>query len=249
MQHLKHTLLRLLHAACLCLTVSSALAQQAPTAPTTDEPSVAPGINERYKTFEDPVETWIQRFEGESREVFTHREKILQAVNLQPGQAVADIGAGTGLFTLLFAQTVGRDGKVYAVDIVPDFLKLIDERAAQAQLPQIKTVLCKEDSVELLENSIDLAFICDTYHHFEYPKSTLASIHKALRPGGRMIVIDFKRIEGESSEWVLSHVRAGEETFTREIIEAGFEPLDTPPADFLQENYLIQFRKPEEAGR
>src|SRR5262249_46208349 len=106
-------------------------------------------------------------------------------------------------------------------------------------------VVCKQDSVELPPASIDLAFICDTYHHFEFPYRTLASLHKALRPGGEVVLIDFHRVEGKSSAWVLGHVRAGQEVFTREVVSAGFRAVGEEK--FLKENYFVRFRK-EEAG-
>ena len=89
--------------------------------------------------------------------------------------------------------------------------------------------------------SIDVAFICDVYHHFEYPSDSLASIWNALRPGGRLVVVDFIRIPGVSRPFVLGHVRAGEEVVTREIQEAGFEKIGEDR--FLQENYILHFRK------
>ncbi|HEY3246619.1 MAG TPA: class I SAM-dependent methyltransferase [Phycisphaerae bacterium] len=157
---------------------------------------------------------------------------------------VADVGAGTGLFTEPLARAVGPKGKVIAVDIVPLFLEHIRQRAAEAGLSNVSTVLCKEDSVEVPADSIDLAFVCDTYHHFEYPKSTLRSIHTALRAGGQLIIVDFKRIPGVSRAWVLEHVRAGQDEVTAEIRAAGFELVSQgSEAPYLDENYLLRFRK------
>jgi SAM-dependent methyltransferase len=87
-----------------------------------------------------------------------------------------------------------------------------------------------------------VAFICDTYHHFEFLYKTMASLHRALRPGGRVILIDFRRVEGKSSEWVLSHVRAGQEVFASEIIRAGFQKL-FEDRELLKENYFVVFEK------
>jgi SAM-dependent methyltransferase len=156
--------------------------------------SVRPGINDPFK---DPdLDKFLKSFEGESREIFAQRKKIVAACELKPGLVVADVGAGTGLFTRLFAREVGPKGKVYAVEIAPKFLEHVRTTCKKAGLTNVETVLCKPDSVELPANSVDLVFICDTYHHFEFPFRTLASIHKALRPGGRVIVIDFHRVQG-----------------------------------------------------
>jgi predicted methyltransferase len=214
----------------------------APAAAPQRETSVAPGINQEYRDAD--VDVWVQRFETESREVFAQRQRIVDAMAISPGQSVADIGAGTGLFTLMLAKAVGPQGKVYAVDIVPEFLTHIRSNAEAAGLHNIETVLCEEDSVELPSRAVDLAFLCDTYHHFEYPRSTLASIHRALRPGGSMFVVDFKRIPGESRDWVLNHVRAAQDVCVQEIRAAGFELLDDRlGAGFLKENYMIRFRR------
>jgi ubiquinone/menaquinone biosynthesis C-methylase UbiE len=133
---------------------------------------------------------------------------------------------------------------VFAVDIVPEFIERIESRAKERGMANVTPVLCKEDSVELPPASVDLAFLSDTYHHFEYPRSSLRSIHCALRSGGELVVIDFKRLEGVSRQWVLDHVRAGEEVVTKEIIAAGFERLPGPSEKaFLKENYFLRFRK------
>jgi predicted methyltransferase len=103
-------------------------------------------------------------------------------------------------------------------------------------------VLATERSVELPVRSIDVAFICDTYHHFEYPQAMLASLHAALKPGGRLAVIDYEKIPGRSSSWVMGHVRAGRETAIAEIEAAGFKMLKAHA--LLRDNYFLEFQKP-----
>jgi ubiquinone/menaquinone biosynthesis C-methylase UbiE len=211
---------------------------------TPKEKSVKPGINSKFLDPNLDVKEWIGRFEVESREVYNCREDIVQALELKPGMAIADIGAGTGLYLEPFAKAVGDKGKVYAVDISEAFVKALKERSKELKLNQVEVVLCKEDSVSLKKESIDVAFVCDTYHHFEYPASTLASIHEALKPGGRLVVIDFERIPGVSREWTLGHVRAGKEVFTSEIKAANFEPNKEVTIEGFKENYFLVFRKP-----
>jgi len=207
------------------------------------EASVNPGINEPYLAPDVDADFWAQRFEVESREIYTARLEIVEAVGLEPGMAVADIGAGTGLFMEPFARGVGPSGRVYAVDIVPAFVKRIDERARELGLAQIEARLCAQDDVQLPGGSIDLAFVCDVYHHFEFPRSSLESIHSALRPGGELVVIDFIRIPGVTREWIVQHVRAGQEVFTAEIEATGFELVEEVAIDGLAENYFLRFRK------
>jgi ubiquinone/menaquinone biosynthesis C-methylase UbiE len=206
--------------------------------------SVRPGINERFLDPDAKVKEWVERFEGESREVFDRREQIADALQLKPGMNVADVGAGTGLFTRLMAERVGKQGKVYAVDIAPKFLEHIDSFARKLDQPQTKTVLGTDDSPNLPENSIDLVFTSDTYHHFEFPHRMMTAIHKALKPKGRVIIVDFIREEGKSSEWTLEHVRAGQDVVEQEIIAAGFKKVKQIDVG-LRENYFLVFEKAE----
>ena len=203
--------------------------------------SVKPGINDPFKN--PDVQKYAKTFEGESREVFAKRKEIVAACKLKPGMVVADVGAGTGLFTRLFAPAVGPTGKVIAVDISEKFLEHVQKTSRAAGLHNVTPVLCNQDSVDLPANSVDVVFVCDTYHHFEFPQRTLASISKALRPGGRLIVVDFIRIPGKSREWTLKHVRAGQDVVEKEITAAGFRKTDEVK-NLLKENYFVTFTKP-----
>jgi predicted methyltransferase len=210
------------------------------------EKSVKPGINDPFK---DPdVAKFVGTFEGESREIFTARDKVVTACDLKPGMIVADVGAGTGLYTRLFAKAVGPGGQVFAVDIAPKFLEYIQKTAREAGLKNVTPVLCNLDSADLPPNSVDLIFVCDTYHHFEYPQRTLASLHRALKPGGRLIVVDFIREPGKSREWILNHVRAGQEEVEKEITSAGFKKTGEVK-DLFKENYFVVFEKAGGPGK
>lgn len=196
--------------------------------------------------FRDPklnAEAWAKKFEIESREVYAARASIVAAVALKPGQQIADVGAGTGLFTALFAKAVGPEGQVYAVDIAPKFLQHIAQRAEEDKLANITPVLCTERSANLPPASIDVAFVCDTYHHFEHPADTLASIRRALRTGGRLVIVEFVREEGVSSDWTLHHVRAGQKLVVSEVEAAGFRQLPQPKVEGLKDNYMLVFER------
>src|SRR5262245_8437491 len=205
------------------------------------EKSINPDIN---KKFQDPnVEEFVNTFEKNGRELFDKRKEIVEACKIKPGTAVADIGAGTGLFTRMFASTVGDKGKVYAVDIAQKFLDHIKQTCDDKGIKNVKCVVCTQTSVEVPANSIDLAFICDTYHHFEFPFRTMASIHKALKPSGQVVLIDFHRVKGQSSDWVMNHVRAGQEVFAKEIENSGFKQVEEKK--FMKESYFLRFEKLE----
>lgn len=199
----------------------------------------SPEINRPFA--EPDYGTWVKRFESPGREVYDKRADIVAATGVRAGMHVADIGAGTGLFTLLFADAVGPSGKVYAVDVSPGFIENIQQRAQKLGLKNVLGIINTQKDTRLPPSSVDLAFMSDTYHHFEYPMQMLASIHSALRPGGALVVIDFQREENVSSQWVLSHVRAGKETVINEVEAAGFELVEDRP--LLRENFFLKFKK------
>ena len=201
------------------------------------ERNVAPTINQNFKGDVD-VSRWVQSFSGESREVFTAREEVVRAIGLKPGQAVADIGAGTGIYARLFARDVGEQGTVYAVDIAPEFLSYIQDWARMDGLPQVKTILGEDRTPKLPANSADVIFSSDTYHHFEYPMAMLQEMHRALKPGGQMIVVDYERTP-ERAE----HVRADKQTVIREVESGGFRFAGEERIAGFKENYFLRFVK------
>jgi predicted methyltransferase len=200
-----------------------------------------PAINRPYQ---DPeFSQWVETFERPGREVFDRRNEIVAASGVRPGMAVADVGAGTGLFTRLFAKAVGAQGKAYAVDISKQFVDNIVRTAREQGLQNVEGVVNAQDRTGLAAHSVDLIFVCDSYHHFERPDAMLASMHRALRPGGALIVIDFDRVPGRSSDWVMSHVRADKQTFIREIEGAGFRLREDKA--LLRENFFLRFERIE----
>lgn len=211
-------------------------------APQPHEPSVRPGINESFLDPDLDIDEWTGRFEVESREIYVQREGLADATGLVAGEAVADVGAGTGLFLDLFAERVGSSGRVVALEISPVMVEHLRQRARQDGLDQVEVRLCPEDSVDLPEASLDVAFLCDVYHHLEYPRSTMTSIHRALRPDGRLVVVDFERIPGVSREWTLDHVRAGKQEVLEELRSFGFELEREVDVPGLEENYCLRLR-------
>lgn len=217
-----------------------------PARPPVVEPVQLPeqkGINADFVDPELNVDEFIKRFEIESREIYSAREAIVTACQIQPGDRIADVGTGTGLYTRLFAKTVGPDGWIYAIDIAPRFIEHINVTSREAGLANVTGILNSQNSIQLPPESVDLVFICDTYHHFETPEEILATIHRALKPGGQLVLIDFDRIPGTSREWVVSHVRAGKEVFRGEVELAGFEFVEQVAIEGLSENYFLRFKK------
>jgi predicted methyltransferase len=201
------------------------------------EQSVRPGINEHYA---DPdFDIWVTRFESEGREVYDRRQEILNALGLRPGMVVADIGAGTGLFTRLFSPAVGSTGRVYAVDISQVFVDNILRLSHAQGQANVTGVVNSPTDAGLSANSVDLIFLCDTYHHFEYPQAMLSSMRQALRDKGRLVVIDYRKIPGTSSNWVVDHVRLSQTQVIEEIEGAGFRL--SREENFLRQNYYLEF--------
>ncbi|MCB9718272.1 MAG: methyltransferase domain-containing protein [Myxococcales bacterium] len=197
-------------------------------------------INQRYEEQTDP-EQWASRFEREGREVYDRRDQVLAELGLRPGMAVADVGAGTGMLTIPLAEAVGPEGKVYAVDVQPYFLDHVGQKAREAGLENVELVRAKQDAVGLPPGSIDLAIMVDVYHHVEKPAAYLASIHAALRPEGRLVVIDYRAEEGKSDAWLLEHVRASPDAFRAELQSAGFVMVSTHEG-VLEDNFFYELR-------
>lgn len=216
--------------------------QDAATVKTASAPSPA----EMNRRFADPnldVDQFIKRWENDNRDVYHNRDAIVRALDLDGGDRVADIGAGTGAFVEPIARKVGMYGFVYAIDIAQPFLNYIHSRAKAANLVQVKTVLGTQDSVRLPPRSIDVAFCCNTYHHFENPAAMLASIHTALRDDGAFVLVDFDRIEGVSREWILEHIRFAKEEVIAEVEQGGFRLAEDVNIPTLSENFVLRFVK------
>ena len=191
------------------------------------EKSLAPGINERFKQQPDQ---WIEQFDFSSSDTSLQKE-ILDALKLKPGMDIADVGAGSGVHACLFAEKVLPDGKVYAVDIVQEFLDHIKAKCSEEGIKNVQCVMGSDTSCNLAPSSVDVVFTCDTYHHFEYPFKMMASIHKALRPNGQFIIVDFK-----DKSW---HVRADSKTVIEEITRSGFKLIDS--REFSNMFFLARF--------
>jgi ubiquinone/menaquinone biosynthesis C-methylase UbiE len=216
----------------LAFAMSLAMAQQS---------TITPTAKELNKSFDADASQWTERFEHEGRAIYDKRAEILDAMGLKPGMDVADIGAGSGLISRLIAQRVAPGGTVYAVDISKNMVDHIAKTAQEEKITNIKAVLGDPRSPKLAPNSVDVACIIDAYHHFEYPAEMLAEIKKSLRPNGMLMLIDFKRIDGVSRDYILKMVRAGEGTFTDEFLNAGFDLVERRD-DMFPDNYMLKFK-------
>ena len=132
---------------------------------------------------------WLEREEREREEP---TDLLLPELALKPGMVVADIGAGTGYIARRMATLVGPSGVVYAVDVQPEMVEMLKSLAARAGLAQVKPMLGGVDDVRLPAASVDLAIMVDVYHELEFPREVLASIVRSLKPGGRVVFVEYR---------------------------------------------------------
>jgi len=178
---------------------------------------------------------WLERIEREKEE---RGDLMLAELRLQPGMNVADIGAGTGYYTRRIAPRVGPQGKVYAVDVQPPMVRMLETAARQAGLSNIVPILGAADDTRLPARSIDLALMVDVYHELEFPHEVLASVVRSLRPGGRVVFVEYR---GEDPSVPIKSLHKMTEAQVR--LEASQHPLVWErTATSLPWQHLIVFR-------
>lgn len=133
---------------------------------------------------------WLDRQEREQEEAPT---RAVAALKLRPGQVVADIGAGSGYYSMLLAAAVGPSGKVYATDIQPEMLKLIQQKLAANGIKNVETVLGTVTDPKLPGGSVDLAVMVDVYHELQQPQVFVGALKRALKAEGRVALIEFRQ--------------------------------------------------------
>lgn len=174
--------------------------------------SAAPG--EHRKTSE-PYTGDLSVFDSPGREERLQINRVMDILGITPGIAVADIGAGSGWFTVRAARRVGSGGMVYAVDINPEAVKYVGARAQKEQLQNVKTILSKADDPLLPANSVDAVLLLKTYHEVAQPVALLRNLRGALRAGAKVGIID-RNGNGEDHG-------VGRDVVVREAKEAGYE--------------------------
>lgn len=181
---------------------------------------------------------WLDRPEREAEEA---PSKLMEAIRLDPGLTAADIGAGTGYFSFRLAEQVGPSGKVYAVDIQQEMLDLVAERMKKKKVENIELVLGDVDDPNLPEASVDVVLMVDVYHEFEFPYEMTAAIVKALRPGGRLVFVEY-RLEDPDVPIKRVH-KMSQKQVLREMAPQGLRWIGT--LDVLPRQHIILFEKPK----
>jgi ubiquinone/menaquinone biosynthesis C-methylase UbiE len=174
-------------------------------------------------------------YEGFNRDSWQQPDKVIAALNLHPGEVVADLGSGGGYFTFKLARAVAPSGKVYAVDVDKDMIELIAKRLKEESGNNVETILATATDPLLPQTGVDLIFTVNTYHHIANRLAYFANVRKYLRPGGRIAIIDLDRrawLEG-----LLGHYTPSE-TIKREMEQAGYALQQQ--LDFLdRQSFLI----------
>ncbi len=176
---------------------------------------------------------------GAARDEWQQPDRVVQALAIQPGQRVADIGAGGGYFTFRFARAVGAEGKVYAVDVDPDMTGLVERQVATLGLRQVEAILAVADSPRLPE-AVDLVFVCNTYHHLSNRADYFRRLREALRPGGRLAIVELS-----GKNWfarTFDHSTSAE-TIRSELEAAGYRLAEQH--NFLEQQHFLIFTTAE----
>jgi arsenite methyltransferase len=159
-------------------------------------------------------------YEGSGRDSWQHPNDVIRALQIRPGEQIADIGAGGGYFTFRLADAVGKDGKVYAVDIDEGMVSYLKERAATDHYENVEVILATPEDPKLPAGGVDLIFTSDTYHHFDDPTAYFTHIKRYLHPGGRVAIIDLKD-EGFFA-WLFGHA-TDVDVMRQQMRAAGYE--------------------------
>ena len=179
---------------------------------------------------------WLERPDREREE---RTDLLLQNLALKATDHVADLGAGTGYFSFPIAQQVGT-GKVLAVDIEPEMLRLVEQRKLVDGVHNIDTVLANERSPNIPNASVDVVLLVDAYHEFSYPREVMAGVVKGLKPGGRVVLVEY-RGEDRSVPIKLLHKMTQRQAI-KEMSAVGLQWLRTD--DYLPQQHVMIFTKP-----
>jgi precorrin-6B methylase 2 len=180
---------------------------------------------------------WLERPDREAAE---RTDLLIENLPINPGDKVADIGAGTGYFSLPMARMVGETGTVYAVDIQPEMLAIIEERAAVEGISNIAPVLATDRNPGLASESINMALFVDAYHEFEWPWEVMSAVYESLIPGGKVVLIEY-RAEDPRVQIRKLH-KMTEQQARAEMAAVGLVFVEN--GDILPQQHFLIFEKP-----
>jgi len=183
------------------------------------------------------IDQAVKMFESTERDAWQKPDEVVTQLQLHPGDVIADIGAGTGYFTRRFAAAVGPSGKALGLDIEATMVMYMNDEAQKQALTNLSARQVPPNDPQLAPQSVDVVFICDTYHHMQERVAYARLLAQALKPGGRVVIVDFQKRPlplGPPLEWKLAP-----ETVTEEFRQAGFQLARS--VDFLPYQYFLEF--------
>jgi len=190
--------------------------------------SAAPSAQRKTST---PYTGDLSIFETPGRDERLQINRVMDMLGIEPGKSVADIGAGSGWFTVRAAHRVTASGRVYAVDISPEAIRYIDQRTKKEQLQNVKTILSQPDDPQVPAHSIDAVLLLKTYHEVAHPVVLLKNLRTSLRPGARIGIID-RNGNGEDHG-------VSKDVVVREAAQAGYELRESQ--DFVKADGVDYF--------
>jgi predicted methyltransferase len=204
---------------------------------------VAEKANETYKTAEGREEV-ARRLSGPERAENIHATGLIKWLALKPGDTAADVGSGTGILLPYLSTAVGPSGKVISEDIFPDFQAKARAHAEREKAANVTFVLGTEKSPNLPDACCDRVVVVDAYHHFDYPAQMLAGMRSALKPSGRLAIVEYyKRYDAMGNgNFALEHIRIDKDAVIQEIESNGFK-LASSTDLVAGKQYLAIFEK------
>jgi ubiquinone/menaquinone biosynthesis C-methylase UbiE len=191
-----------------------------------------PAVKHRF----DDIDHWVKMFEDPERDIWQKPAEVVRAMKLRPGDIVADLGAGTGYFTRRFALAVAPSGKALGLDIEPNMVNYMNDDAKKLKLSNYEARIIKTDNPELPPQSVDVIFLCNTYHHIENRVEYFRNISKSLKPGGRVINVDFYK---NTDFGPPRKHKIAREVVLKEMKTAGYHLIKSH--DILPQQYFMEF--------
>jgi ubiquinone/menaquinone biosynthesis C-methylase UbiE len=186
------------------------------------------------------IKKYLEQLDSEDRDQYQKPRQVIEALNLRPGLAVADLGSGSGYFTRRFIEAVTETGKVYAVDVEPEMLKYTEESVVHMHRSYTaEFILARPDNPKLPYESIDLLFLCNTYHHLEERAKYFSDTKSSLKPGGRLAIIDFYNDERSGELGFPKQHLVPRDTVITELTKAGYRVVREHT--FLPRQYFLEF--------
>ena len=188
----------------------------------------------------DNLAQYLEHLDSLERDQYQKPIQVIEALNLKPGQAVADLGSGSGYFTRRLVGAVTESGKVYAIDVEPEMLRYVEDSLVHMHAPySVEFILARPDSPKLAAESVDLIFVCNVFHHLEDRTSYFRNARSALKPGGRIAIIDFYHDERSGDLGFSKQHLVPQDTAISEMTAAGYR-LEREHT-FLPRQYFLEF--------